>query len=125
MDRVRHKADTEGSYSDYFTVLNHKLDKHKILSENMYSMDEKGFMLGTLKRSLRISSKASWKAGKVKEALQNGSHEWITVLGCVCGDESSLSSGIIYQEVKRIQSTWLQDVDSSKHHTFFSYSPSR
>jgi hypothetical protein len=59
MDCVRHKADTEGSYSDYFTVLNHKLDKHKILSENMYNMDKKGFMLGTLKRSLCIFRKAS------------------------------------------------------------------
>jgi hypothetical protein len=27
MDHVRHKADTEGFYSGYFTVLNHKLDK--------------------------------------------------------------------------------------------------
>jgi hypothetical protein len=122
MDCVRHKADTEGSYSDYFTVLNHKLDKHKILSENMYNMDEKAFMLGTLKRSLRIFSKASWKARKVKEALQDGSREWITVMGCVCGDGSSLSPGIIYQEVKEIQSTWLQGVDSSKHHAFFSHS---
>jgi hypothetical protein len=105
MNRVQHKADTEDSYSDYFTVLNHKLDKHRILSENMYNMDEKGFMLGTLKRSLRIFSKASWKAGKVKEALQDESCEWITVMGCVCGDGSSLSPGIIYQEVKEIQST--------------------
>jgi hypothetical protein len=74
----------------------------------MYNMDEKGFMLGTLKRSLRIFSKASWKAGKVKEPLQDGSHEWITVMGCVCGDESSLSLGIIYQGVKGIQSTWCE-----------------
>jgi hypothetical protein len=124
MDRVSHKTDTEGFYSDYFTVLNLKLDKHQILSENMYNMDEKGFMLGTLKRSLRIFSKASWKAGKVKEALEDGSREWTTVMGCVCGDGSSLSSGIIYQGVKGIQSTWLQDVDSSKHHAFFSHSPS-
>jgi hypothetical protein len=90
----------------------------------MYNMNEKGFILGTLKRSLRIFSKASWKAGKVKEALQDGCREWITVIGCVCGDGSSLSPGIIYQEVKRIQSTWLQDVDSSKHYAFFSHSPS-
>jgi hypothetical protein len=37
-----------GFYSDYFTVLNHKLDKHKILSENIYNMDKEGFMLGNL-----------------------------------------------------------------------------
>jgi hypothetical protein len=45
-------------------------------------------------------------------------------MGCVCGDGSSLSSGIIYQGVKEIQSTWLQNVDSSKHHAFLSHSPS-
>jgi hypothetical protein len=70
----------------------------------MYNMNQKGFMLGTLKRSLRIFSKASWKAGKVKEAVQDGSREWITVMGCICKDGSSLSPGIIYQGVKRIQS---------------------
>jgi hypothetical protein len=59
IDHVQYKADTEGSYSDYFTILNHKLDKHKILPKSMYNMDEKGFMLGTSKRSLRIFSKAS------------------------------------------------------------------
>jgi hypothetical protein len=45
-------------------------------------------------------------------------------MGCVCENGSSLSSGIIYQGVKGIQSTWLQNVDSSKHHAFFSHSPS-
>jgi hypothetical protein len=40
---------TESSYSDYFTVLDHKLDKYKILPENMYNMNEKGFILGTLR----------------------------------------------------------------------------
>jgi hypothetical protein len=59
IDQVQHKADTEGSYSDYFTILNHKLDKYKILPKSMYNMDEKGFMLGISKRSLRIFSKAS------------------------------------------------------------------
>jgi hypothetical protein len=75
MDCVQHKADTEGSYSDYFTLLNHKFDKYKVLPKNMYNMNEKGFMLGILKGSLCIFSKASWKAEKVKEALQDGSHE--------------------------------------------------
>jgi hypothetical protein len=72
MNRVRHKADSEGFYSQYFTVLKHKLEKYNILPENVYNMDEKGFMLGTLKRSLRIFSKASWKAGRIREALQDG-----------------------------------------------------
>jgi hypothetical protein len=45
-------------------------------------------------------------------------------MGCICGDGSSLSPGITYQGVKGIQSTWLQDVDSSKHHAFFSHTPS-
>jgi hypothetical protein len=61
----------------------------------MYNMNEKGFTLGTPKRSLCIFSKASWKAGEVKEALQDESHEWITVMSCVCRDGSSVSPGII------------------------------
>jgi hypothetical protein len=114
MDCVHHKADPEGSYSQYFTVLKHKLEKYNILPENVYNMDEKGFMLSTLKRSLRIFSKASWKAGRIREALQDGSRERITVM----------SLGIIYQGVKGIQFSWLQDVDPLKHHAFFGHSPS-
>jgi hypothetical protein len=45
-------------------------------------------------------------------------------MGCVCGDGSMLSLGIIYSGVKGIQSSWLQDVDPLKHHAFFGYSPS-
>jgi hypothetical protein len=85
---------------------------------------KKASCLAPLKDHSASSARASWKAGKVKEALQDGFREWITVIGCVCGDGSSLSPGIIYQEVKGIQSTWLQDVDSSKHYAFFSHSPS-
>jgi hypothetical protein len=59
MDRVRRRADSESSYSQYFTVLKHKLEKYNILPENVYNMDEKGFMLSTLNRSLRIFNKAS------------------------------------------------------------------
>jgi hypothetical protein len=124
IDRNRHKADSESSYSDYFTVLENKLEKYEILPKNVYNMDEKGFLLGHLKRSLRIFNKASWKSGKVKAPLQDGSREWITIFGCVCGDGSSLSPAIIYQGVKGIQSSWLEDVDLSKHHAFFSYSES-
>jgi hypothetical protein len=49
------------------------MDKYKILLKDMYNMNEKGFMLGTLKRSLCIFSKASWKVRKVKEILQDES----------------------------------------------------
>jgi glycogen synthase len=69
MDRVHHRADSESSYSQYFIVLKHKLEIYNILQENVYNMDEKGFMLGTRNRSLRIFNKASWKAGRIRKTL--------------------------------------------------------
>jgi hypothetical protein len=64
MDCVRHKADTEGSYSDYFTVLNHKLDKHKICLRICTIWMKKTSCLAPLKDHSASSARLAKKLGK-------------------------------------------------------------
>ena len=87
-------------------------------------MDEKGFLLGILQKGKRYFSKWRYKEGGMKWQLQDGNREWITVIGCICGDETSLLLGLIYQAVSgNLQNTWLQDFDPEKHKCFFTSSP--
>ena len=56
--------------------------------------------------------------------MQDGNREWIIVIGCICGNGSSLSPGLIYQAVSgNLQDTWLQDFDPEKYKCFFTLSP--
>jgi hypothetical protein len=90
----------------------------------VYNMDEKGFMLGTTGRSKRVFSKRLWQQKRTRQALQDGSREWISILASVCADGTMLSPGIIYEGKSGIQNTWLQDLIPGEHHASFAHSAS-
>ena len=73
-------------------------------------MDEKGFLLGMLTKAKQVFTKAAFESGKIKNTIQNGNREWITILAIICTDGTALSPGLIYQAVMgNIQDSWLQD----------------
>ena len=73
-------------------------------------MDEKGFLFGMLTRVKRVFFKAAFESGKVKNTIQDGNIEWITVIVTICADGTTLLLSLIYQTVTgNIQDTWLQD----------------
>jgi hypothetical protein len=124
-DRLRHQADSQLKYSLYFELLRNKLGQYDIEPRNMYNMDEKGFLLGILTRSKRVFSRRLYEEGKVKEHIQDGSREWITLLACICADGSHLEPAIIYQSASgSIQDSWLQAFDPDDHRVRFASSPS-
>ena len=88
IDRNRFKADTEHSYRTYFDLLHAKMRQYNVDAENVYNMDEKGFLLGKTSRTKRFFSKQLWEQKKVTAALQDGSREWITILATICADGS-------------------------------------
>jgi hypothetical protein len=125
MDANRKRADSAYKYARYFNLLARKLDEYKVELENIYNMDEKGFLIGMLSKSLRIFSKRKYQQGGFKERLQDGNREWITTIACICADGSSLSPALIYQAAGgNIQDTWLQYFDPQHHKTFFAPSTS-
>jgi AraC-like DNA-binding protein len=58
IDRVRHKADSKHKYSLYFNLLHQKMLEYEVEPENVYNIDEKGFLIGITGRSKRVFSKA-------------------------------------------------------------------
>ena len=124
IDLARHKADSEPSYRQYFTVLKQKIDQYAILPQNCYNMDEKGFLIGHLQKSKRIFSKAMMKQQRLLGTGQDGSREWITIVATICADGSSLPPALIYKAVSGdLQDSWLQDYDPEEHPSWFASSP--
>ena len=125
IDRSRHIADSISKYDLYFKLLGRKLKEYNIVPQNIYNMDEKGFLLGVVTRSKRIFSKRMYEAGKLRSILQDGNREWVTVLACICADGSDLEPSLIYQsDSGNLQDTWLQAFEPDIHRIRFSASPS-
>jgi hypothetical protein len=124
MDRVRHIADSPERYKAYFTLLHSKIQQYKVEAEDIYNMDEKGFVIGKTTRSKRIFSKASWMAKETTAALQDGNREFITCIACVCADGTALPPALIFMGNSGVQSGWVEDVLVGEHQVFIGNSPS-
>jgi len=96
LDTNRHNADSEAKYKLYFQLLYDKIAEYSIQPEHTYNMDEKGFLLGITKRSKRIFSRPMYESRKVRQSIQDGSREWISVLACIYADGSLITPGLIY-----------------------------
>ncbi|KAG9194058.1 hypothetical protein G6011_04093 [Alternaria panax] len=124
MDRKRHKADSGAKYSLYFKLLHDKMKEYELQPTQIYTMNEKGFQIGTLGRSKRVFDKVLYNQKGITAALQDGSTEWITVLACVCSDGTALSPSLIFQSTAgALQSSWVDAIDPEKHSVFVSSSP--
>jgi hypothetical protein len=123
-DSIQHKADSYEKYKLYFNLLYSKMQEYEVEAENVYNMDKKGFMIGTIGRFKGVFSKQSWDAKSVRQAIQDGSGEWITVLGCCCADESALDPALIFQGISGIQSSWVREVEAGEHLIFVTNSAS-
>jgi hypothetical protein len=111
MDAVRHHADAGLKYKLYYDLLHSKMSQYKIEPMNSYNMDEKGFMIGQMKRSKQVFSKWQWDKKEVTSALHNGSREWVTLLAAVCADGTALPPGIIFESKNcTLRNRWVADI---------------
>ena len=96
-----------------------------VATEDIYNMDEKGFLIGNVGRSKRIFSRRMWENKQVRASLQYGNRAWITVLACICADGSALPPSLIYEAAnKAIQSSWVEDIKAGRHEVLITSSPS-
>ena len=125
IDSSRKKADSAFKYSLYFNALKEKMEEYDVQPEDIYNMDEKGFLIGILSKCKRIFSKESYIAEGTKQRLQDGNREWITTIACICADGTSLCPGLVHQSAaNKLQDTWLQDFQYETHSCFFTSSAS-
>ena len=124
MDRTRHLADSELKYRLYFKLLHQKITEYHLEAQDIYNIDEKGFLIGLIGRSKRIFSRRQWEKKEVRASLQDGSREFLTVLACCCADGSSLPPSLIYAAANgAIRSSWVEDIKAGEHEVFVSSSP--
>jgi hypothetical protein len=97
IDASRHNADSRAKYSLYFDLLQQKISEYSIESRHTYNMDEKGFLLGITTRSKRIFSRQLYKSKEVRQAIQDGSREWISLIACICANGSALDPALLYK----------------------------
>lgn len=98
--------------------LSSKMKEYEIQPENIYNMDEKGFLIGVLQKTKRVWSKST----EIRGAGQDGNREWITIMATICMDGSSLPPTVIYQsDSGNLQDAWLEDFSSEN--VFFTTSP--
>jgi hypothetical protein len=117
------RADSYNKYKLYFNLLHGEMQEYEVEAGNVYNMDEKGFMLGTIGCSKRVFSRQSWKAKSARQAVQDSSREWITVLECCCADKSVLDPVLIYQGTKEIQPSWVREIEAGEYLVFGGHSP--
>jgi hypothetical protein len=51
------------------------MQEYEVEAGNVYSMNEKDFMLGTIERSKKVFSRQSWEAKSARQAVQDSSRE--------------------------------------------------
>jgi hypothetical protein len=126
IDAARKRADSAYRYTLYFELLSWKMKQYKLRPEDIYNMDEKGFLIRILVKGLRIFLKQKYiTGGGFKQRLQDGNCEWITLIACICADGTSLLLGLIYQALTgNIQGSWLQDFNPELYSCFFASSAS-
>lgn len=87
-------------------------------------MDGKGFLIGKLQKSRRISTKELYEQGTLLGAGQDGSREWITVVAPVCADGTTLSPALIYKATSgNLQDTWPNDFKPQERSCHFASTP--
>lgn len=59
-------------------------------------MDEKGFIIGVIRRSKRIFDKALYKRRQNKQSTYNGNREWVSVLATIRANRLTLPIGVIF-----------------------------
>lgn len=126
IDLARHRADSKSNYEAYFAVVGQRMEEYGMAADNIYSMDEKGFLIGRLQKSQRIFGRELYERGNLTRAGQDGNRELITVVATICADGTRLSPALIYKAVSgNLQDTWLSDFDSDEHDCHFASSPKR
>ena len=124
IDLARHRADSRSNYEAYFALVGQETEEYKISADNIYNMDEKGFLIGKLQKTRRIIARELYERGSLAGAGQDGSREWITVVATTCADGTRLSPALIYKAIScNLQDTWLNDFEPDKHDCHFASSP--
>ena len=87
------------------------IEKYRIMAENIYNFDEKGFLIGFGRALKRIMTRAALETGRVSKSKQDGSREFITILIYISAIGKWVLPLLVYKgESGDLMSTWVDEV---------------
>ena len=90
------------------------MDKWHITWDNVWNMDEKGFLIGVGLKMKRILSWGAWEAGVITGAKQSGNREFISLLATINALGDKLPPVLLYQgKTKDLQNTWVDELQDN------------
>ena len=117
MDRQRALANHPGFIKDYFKKLQAVIAKYRIRDENMWNMDEKGFILGKTNRT-KVMARTGQQSPRT---THNGTRKLITIIK-VCGaKQGMLPPMVVFKDTAHYKG-WYTEV-TEETHAYFAYSP--
>ena len=81
----------------YSKQLHKAIEKYNLTAENIYNWDEKGFIIRLSQTTKRVMSKEAYDSRRVRQAVQDGSREFITLLACISVISKALLLALIYK----------------------------
>ena len=100
--------------SAHFTTASRKDREILRQPQEHLQFDEKGFLIGLSKTSKRIVTVEHLLSKKILGASQDGNREFISLIACICVDDTFLPPVLIYKcENNELPDTWLEDYHRS------------
>jgi hypothetical protein len=99
--------------------------EYNVEPHHTYNMDEKGFFIGLLTRSKCAFSWQVWESKQVRDALQDGSGDFVALLMCICANGTALEPSIIFEEKGLFLECLGRDCRPSTSPSFYDTSPDR
>ena len=92
--------------------LNEAIEKYHLTADNIYNIDEKGFIIGLGSKVRRITSCEAYERGRVRQTIQDGNSEFITLIACVSALGTIVPLTLLYKgESRNLQDTWVDQVE--------------
>ena len=87
------------------------IENYHITANNIYNVDEKGFLIGIGSSMQRIMNRKAYETGRCCHSAQDGSREFITLIACMSALGIALSPTLLYKgQSKDLQNTWVTKV---------------
>ena len=90
------------------------MNQHYITADNIWNIDEKGFLIGVAIKQCRIMSRKAFESGQCTHATQDRNREFLTLIACVNALGKALQPTLLYKGASRdLQDTWVKDLDDT------------
>lgn len=89
---------------DWFQLVKNTVNKHGIISEDIYNFDESGFQMGQISASMVVT--AIDRQGRPKQ-IKPTNTEWVTLIQGACADGSTIPPFVVFKG-KEFNQAWFE-----------------